>query len=247
MTAGFADLVRAALAAGHPARVPVTGTSMAPALTGGTVLVEPADFDRLRPGEVVAYRHGDRIVVHRVAAHRGDHLVTAGDNLPLYDPPVPRSAVLGRVPGVAARCADTPAAPAGPLPDEVTLWLAGAAARLAPRPGRFHPRVAVRRLTSSDPRALGGVSVGISPAAVRPVQDLRTGPAGRGRAAHRLDIVIGCSFGQPAADDPTVLTPGAVEHHLRAGPPLCQIGPGDEIRAVLTALGVPAAQPAGAP
>jgi hypothetical protein len=86
------------------------------------------------------------------------------------------------------------------------------------------------------------VTVGISPAAVRPVEEL-----GAGRVpARRLDVVIGCRFGRPAADDPTVLAPDAVDHHLRAGPPLRATGPANEIRAVLAALGVPAAQPAGA-
>jgi hypothetical protein len=231
--AGYADLVRAALAAGRPARVPVSGTSMMPALAAGTVLVEPAGFDRLRPGEVVAYQHRDRILVHRIVAHQGTHLLTAGDNLPLYDPLVPRAAVLGRVPAVPARPAVTGPADVSPLPAEITVWLAGAVADPGPLPFR------VRHLAAGSPlpgewREPGAVTAGVSPAAIRPLADLPL-LAGPG---HRLDIVLGCRFGRPG---PAVLAPGDVGLHLRAGPPLCETSLADEIQAVLAVLA-----PAGA-
>ncbi|GIG85365.1 S24/S26 family peptidase [Plantactinospora endophytica] len=284
---GSAELVRAALAAGRLARLPVTGSGMLPALADGTVVVEPVEFDQICSGEVVAYQRGERIVVHRVVARRPDHLLTAGDNLPLYDPPVPRTAVLGRVPQVAVRAPGGLRAPAVggppvPLPDGVTLWLAGAAARAVPETDHQLPVPGVRRrgagirvrhlaagsalpervrraLDALD--ALGGVTVGISPAAVRPVDDLRTGLGSRSRPArpaHRLDIVLGCRFGDPAAvadagpagpagepgpaapDEVTpVIAPDEVDHHLRTGPPLSETGPASAIRIILAALGVP--------
>ncbi|MDG4791480.1 hypothetical protein O7626_37260 [Micromonospora sp. WMMD1102] len=220
---GFADRVRATLAAGGLARVPVTGVGMLPVSPDGTVLVEPVDFEQVCPGEVVAYQHGERIVVHRVVSRLPEHLLTVGDDMPLYDPPVPRAALLGRVPQVAARPRRAPAVggPPLPLPAGVTVWLVGAAARAVPEadhqlpaPGRHRPAalVRVRHLAAGSALpdrvrraldaldALGGVTVGISPAAVRPVDDLRTGLPGYDRAvrpAHRLDIVLGCRFGPP--------------------------------------------------
>ncbi|WP_422772079.1 S24/S26 family peptidase [Plantactinospora sp. WMMC1484] len=288
---GAAHLVRAALAAGRLARVQVTGSAMSPALSAGTVVVEPVDFAEIDPGDVVAYQAGDRIVVHRVVARRPGHLLTAGDNLPLYDPPVPRAAVLGRVPQVAPRSPVAPAAtmpggPAAALPEGVTLWLVGAAARALPESDHQLPvpdthrsgtLVRIRHLAGGSALpdrvrraldaldALGGVTVGISPAAVRPVDDLRTGLAGRstpGQEVRRLDIVLGCRFGLPegypgagttgpaGADDeawsagvPTdgepVIAPDEVDHHLRTGPPLRRTGPEGAIRAILVTLGVP--------
>ncbi|MGI5145975.1 hypothetical protein ACQEVC_06180 [Plantactinospora sp. CA-294935] len=275
---GFADLVRATLAAGGLARVPVTDSGMLPVLSGGTVVVEPVEFDQIRPGEVVAYQHGEGIVVHRVVARLPEHLLTAGDNLPLYDPPVPRAALLGRVPQVAARIPGVPAVgwPPLPLPDGVTLWLVGAAARAVPEtdhqlpvPGSRRPEalVRVRHLAAGSALpdrvrraldaldALGGVTVGISPAAVRPVDDLRAGLAGPSRPAQRLDIVLGCRFGSPAlpgaaggsavapeagpGDAQPLIAPDDVDHHLRTGPPLRETGPESEIRIILATLGVP--------
>ncbi|WP_159079288.1 S24/S26 family peptidase [Plantactinospora sp. BC1] len=276
---GFADGVRATLAAGGLARVPVTGSGMVPVLSDGTVVVEPVEFDQVCPGEVVAYQHGDGIVVHRVVARLPEHLLTAGDNLPLYDPPVPRAALLGRVPQVPARAPGAPAVggPPLPLPDGVTLWLVGAAARAVPETDhqlpvsgsrRTQDLVRVRHLAAGSALpdrvrraldaldALGGVTVGISPAAVRPVDDLRTALAGRSRPARpaqRLDIVLGCRFGAPApsggrdgvapvdgADDAQpVIAPDDVDHHLRTGPPLSETGPVSAIRTILATLGVP--------
>lgn len=298
-TVGFVELVRAAVAAGRPARVPVTGASMLPALRSGVVLVEPVHWDELRPGDVVAYEHERNIVVRRLVAHLGDRLLTAGDNLPLYDPPVPRHALVGRVSGVP----DEPPSglpnglagglgPRGgwgghrslPPPRSVTLWLVGAAARTieerdhpAPETGVLDGLLRVRHLADRtlDPErlaravhALPGTTVGISAAAVRGVAGLRAGLTEPGpRATAGLDIVLGCRYaplsapphprpdreppasaavdpaaGGPAADrrhpGEPLLPADAVRHHLRVGPPLCDIPAPVAVRAVLAAFGV---------
>ncbi|MEO3742848.1 S26 family signal peptidase [Plantactinospora sp. B5E13] len=297
-TVGFVELVRAAVAAGRPARVPVTGASMLPALRSGVVLVEPVHWGELRPGDVVAYEHERNIVVRRLVAQLGDRLLTAGDNLPLYDPPVPRHALVGRVSGV-------PDEPPSGLPDglsgrlgprggcggrrpvpplrSVTLWLAGAAARTieerdhpAPETGVLDGVLRVRHLADRtlDPErlaravhALPGTTVGISATAVRGVAGLRTGLTDPGpRATAGLDIVLGCRYAplsaphprpdreppataavDPAAGGPVadrwqqgepLLPADAVRHHLRVGPPLCDIPAPVAVRAVLAAFGV---------
>ncbi|MEE6259231.1 S24/S26 family peptidase [Plantactinospora sonchi] len=263
--AGFVELVRAAVAAGRPARVPVTGTSMLPALPAGVVLVETANWDELRPGDVVAFEYERNLAVRRLVAHLGDRLLTAGDNLPLYDPPVPRHALVGRVSGVPD---EPPRGLSGGLkgwggrrpvapPRGVTLWLAGAAARSvderdhpAPETGVVDGVLRVRHLAGGtlDPdrlaravHALPGTTIGISATAVRGVAGLRTGlvePEPRPPA--RLDIVLGCGYGlpSPSARPGPVLPPDAVRHHLRVGPPLCDIPAPVAVRAVLAAFGV---------
>lgn len=264
----FVEMVRAALAAGRTARVPVTGTSMLPTIPAGTVVVEPVDVDRVAVGDVIAYQHGTGVIVHRVVGLRAGQLVTAGDNMQLYDPPVPRAAVLGRVRGAARPDVAEPAGSAtgwadapGPVPDRVTLWLTGPAARAvaerddaaAPTPGHTAPPVRIRHLPAGEPdvlsraiAALPGVTVGISAAAVRPVERLGTALAEvTGAAAYHpergVDIVIGCRYGRPALYSPArhaepVIGPEIVDCHLRVGPPLDEIAPEQVVRRVLDTL-----------
>jgi hypothetical protein len=83
--------------AGRTSRVPVQGTSMAPLLRPGDVAFVAHGRARLWPGDLLAYRAGDRVVVHRLLRRRGASLRLAGDNRPEADAPVPPGAVLGRV------------------------------------------------------------------------------------------------------------------------------------------------------
>ncbi|MEV2242532.1 signal peptidase I [Micromonospora sp. NPDC049891] len=233
--AGFADLIAHTVSAGRPARIPVTGSSMWPAITPGSVVtVEPAAWSRIRPGDVIAYRHQDAVIVHRVIEIRGDHLITAGDNKPLFDPPVTATALLGRVTGVPDPV--PPPAPAPAPAAEATVWVVGDRAPAAP-PGVRLRQVAPTELAAALRSATGTIA-GLSAAAVRPLTALRTASPGP------LTVVIGIRFGHAGASrtgyDPSglpLLPPEAVHLHVRAGNPLSEVAPDDAVRAVAETLG----------
>lgn len=79
----------------------VVSGSMEPAFpVGSAAYVKQADPLAIEVGDVVAYRDGPNIVMHRVTANRtySGELVTKGDANNVEDfEPVPYSAVLGRV------------------------------------------------------------------------------------------------------------------------------------------------------
>jgi hypothetical protein len=82
---------------GH-AWVRESSDSMAPLVRRGDRLcLAPEDRARVRPGALVAYLLGARLVVHRVLARHAVGVVTKGDALPERDGVVPWEAVLGRV------------------------------------------------------------------------------------------------------------------------------------------------------
>lgn len=233
--AGFADLIAHTLSAGRVARVPVTGSSMWPAIAPGSVVtVEPVAWSRIKPGDVVAYRHQDAIIVHRVVEVRGEHLIAAGDNKPLFDPPVAAAALLGRVTGVPDLLA--PPAPAPAATTEATVWVVGDQAPTAP-PGLRLRQVAPVELASALPTVTGTIA-GLSAAAVRPLAALRTASPGP------LTVLIGIRFGHAGAGragfDPAgapLLPPEAVHLHVRAGDPLSDVAAHHAVRAVAATLG----------
>jgi GNAT superfamily N-acetyltransferase len=112
---------RAIAGAGVPVEVRVSGGSMRPLLTPGTILtVLPCAPGDLRVGDVVVARAaGGRVVAHRLVGRRGADLILRGDALGAADPPVAAPDVLGRA--VALRRGaftvdlDTPAARAAGL------------------------------------------------------------------------------------------------------------------------------------
>ena len=87
----------------HPARVVVSGDSMAPAFEqGDRLVIFPAI--RVRAGQTVALRdpRDGRLIVKRVRAARGDLVEVAGDNAEASTDsrlfgPVPRREILGTV------------------------------------------------------------------------------------------------------------------------------------------------------
>jgi signal peptidase I len=74
------------------------GSSMAPYISEHAVVVtEPAHFDELRPGDVVAYTSHMKTIVHRLRERAGDEWIVAGDANPFVDTDhVTRSNYLGR-------------------------------------------------------------------------------------------------------------------------------------------------------
>ncbi len=77
----------------------VTGTSMWPALwPGDTVEIRSAQIGEIKVGDLAAFTRDDRIFIHRVIRNTTSGaatLVTRGDALPVEDPPVRESELLG--------------------------------------------------------------------------------------------------------------------------------------------------------
>jgi signal peptidase I len=91
---------------------------MLPAIwPGDTLVVERVNADQVKAGEVVLVGRNGRLCAHRVISRKEDsgtsHWITQGDSMPMPDPPVSESELLGRVNYVirAGRCVAVPAKP----------------------------------------------------------------------------------------------------------------------------------------
>jgi hypothetical protein len=101
LDAGAATALAAdSLARSGRLRLRVTGTSMLPALRPGDVLEFQPLATIAEPGEIVLYRRGAGLVVHRVLSRTDSGLTTQGDSLAAPDAPVAHVDVLGRVVGL---------------------------------------------------------------------------------------------------------------------------------------------------
>jgi signal peptidase I len=83
-------------------RVRVFGTSMAPSiLPGSLIVVQRADVSEISDGEIVLYSREGRFFAHRVVGRTriGEQpaLITRGDRLTYDDPPITSGELLGRV------------------------------------------------------------------------------------------------------------------------------------------------------
>lgn len=81
--------------------MPITGRSMLPLFReGDQVLVEHGGAG-VRRGDIVVFRHGERLITHRVLRRRRQagevFYVTKGDNVLHLDPPVRAGEIVGRV------------------------------------------------------------------------------------------------------------------------------------------------------
>ena len=78
----------------------VASNSMAPALiVGDRVLLKKLTIDRLRVGDIIAYRRQNQVVVHRLLYKGNNWLLTKGDCHLSPDPPVLNSDYIGCVHG----------------------------------------------------------------------------------------------------------------------------------------------------
>lgn len=77
----------------------VEGNSMEPALQTGDVVIviKRISIRDISVGDVVVYRRGGALIIHRVVAVSDGILITKGDNNPLVDPPVSFENVIGKV------------------------------------------------------------------------------------------------------------------------------------------------------
>ena len=81
-----------------PFHLALRGQSMWPAAPEGSLLaVTPCPTSALRPGDMVTFRMGVRVLTHRVRrVLPTGHVVSWGDSLLEADPPIPPEDVLGR-------------------------------------------------------------------------------------------------------------------------------------------------------
>jgi signal peptidase len=85
-------------------RFSATGWSMLPAIwPGDTLMVERVSGDQVNIGEVVLVGRDGRLCAHRVVSREENsgsphrYWITQGDSMPMPDPPVKESELLGRV------------------------------------------------------------------------------------------------------------------------------------------------------
>jgi len=91
---------------------PTAGTSMMPLIVNGDEVLLQFDYQTLRRGDIVVFRHDalrpEGLVAHRVIRIREDDndcaILTKGDNCAMADAPVAAQEILGRV--IAIRRAD---------------------------------------------------------------------------------------------------------------------------------------------
>ena len=79
-------------------RLRVTGASMLPAVWPGDVItVQQRGWSDLRPGQIVLYRRGGRLIAHCIQSSSGGRMITKGDSLVAVDPAVEESEIIGQV------------------------------------------------------------------------------------------------------------------------------------------------------
>ena len=91
----MADLLKQQI----PIRIPVFGYSMVPFLWPGYMAeIKPAAIEELKKGDVVLFKHGENLVLHRVLRLRGtEFVVCKGDARIKSDGEVLADAILGRL------------------------------------------------------------------------------------------------------------------------------------------------------
>lgn len=77
----------------------VEGTSMEPTLQSGdlVLVIKRVSLDDISLGDVIVYRRGRSLIIHRVVRIEDGTIITKGDNNLLLDPPVRFSDVVGKV------------------------------------------------------------------------------------------------------------------------------------------------------
>ncbi len=98
--AELVELLAELLRRGEAIELQARGGSMYPMIRDGDRLrIEPVQADQLRRGDVIAYRRGGRLLVHRYLGRWPDSraLRARGDSHARVEPPLDPSAVLGRV------------------------------------------------------------------------------------------------------------------------------------------------------
>ena len=96
------DAALALLGSGRPSTLPIAGRSMEPTLPDGSQIVVDFGARSFRRGDLVVFRQGREVVVHRYLGRAAfpdgrPCLRTRGDGLLYLDPPCAPESVLGKV------------------------------------------------------------------------------------------------------------------------------------------------------
>jgi hypothetical protein len=156
--AAWCELVSGVARSSGEVRLRAAGASMLPTVwPGDVVTVRRCDFSELRLGQIVLHGQQQNLTLHRIVGIAGDGLITRGDALAAFDPPVQAGEVIGRVVSIwrAGRI----------VPPEQRFWQRVGAAVF--RRSRFLRRVTVylsRRLRRSSERQTPGTSSSPLPA-----------------------------------------------------------------------------------
>ncbi len=88
----------------------VEGTSMEPTLQSGdlVIVIKKVSAEDINVGDVIVYRRGGTLIIHRVLRVEDDTLITKGDNNWLPDPPVRFQSVIGKVLGLGGNVVKVP-------------------------------------------------------------------------------------------------------------------------------------------
>jgi hypothetical protein len=203
------------------------------------VVIEHASFASIMPGEVVAFSFGNEMYVHRVMARTRSTLITAGDNMSLFDPPVRQTDYIGRVVEITATADKGQLAPfpirrtvGASIASNVHFWLITSKQReiamlekltteweieshVLQRTGIGVSQDTLSVLREGMPTS--ALRIGVSSAAVAPIESLPH--LLENRCNRQLHFVIGCSFGSITAGQSRLIPPHLVEWHMRTGAP----------------------------
>lgn len=129
-------------------RLKVGGGSMLPILwPGDLVIVRRCEFTELKPGQIILHGREQRLTLHRIKRITGEQVITRGDSLRDYDPPVKPADILGQVDSISRGGRS--------VSPQLKLWQRVIASLL--RQSHF-----LRRLTVYAQRCFGGGTVAYS-------------------------------------------------------------------------------------
>jgi hypothetical protein len=212
---------------------------MLPTLRSGErVTLHSARPDAIRPQDVIAFRSGGKLILHRVHAVFPDRVITAGDNYDLFDPPVPMTAVIGVARDVPGRPAPR-RWPRQPGPAAADVWLIGGPASPEDEEGsttlpagwRLHWRrpkgigVSAEVLAELQAAAAGKPCVGVTEHAVYTAAEVLGG------LPPQTQVLVGCSFGGLKQATPGNLVPTEIaDVFVRVGPPRVPVSAAEALR-----------------
>ncbi|MBM4056415.1 MAG: signal peptidase I [Planctomycetes bacterium] len=81
--------------------IPISGYSMYPLIREGDNVLVKCGYSQIRCGDIIAFRHDNKLIVHRVLRvsgnEKGFSVITKGDNVPHLDPEVNHREIIGKV------------------------------------------------------------------------------------------------------------------------------------------------------
>jgi hypothetical protein len=203
---------------------------------GGRVVLYPVEPSEIRPQDVIAFRADGQLVLHRVHVVWPDRVLTAGDNVLLFDRPVWKEQVIG----IARDVARMPAPlswPQHPQPANADIWLIGADADVSTPPAwRVHRRpaegvgVSASVLEEIHTAVAGKPCIGVSEHAVYSAREVL-----EGGLPPDAQVIIGGSFGRLHNWMSGHLIPtDTADAYVRLGPPQARLTASEALRRLTT-------------